>query len=541
MQASLETSRHSFQLDMGEVHSQRNSRANASSYYDDSKRWAKNTGVVMLRNTVSVLLPTAAREGLRRTVFKTMAETHPELMTGLSLGIGLLPVALQLAGLGKEYFNGTQTRETVLSRIGLIALTGGCVSAAAAVPGRLLAVAPAILSANIYVALRDGVQYFVRLKDNNAPESSQRCGTYSSSSLAYAANQLLVGVGMDTWTSALTDDLKETGANVVARSLLNFAGETVDELFYQQSQHWFSSGGDNGSLDLTFDRPKPVSYEEVVNTALTSAAGRSALFSSAFNAAYAPPDDTWKHFSETGATWASNAIVAGVLGVGYSAFVGSHMRKVNAEDAAPAEGTEEQNPDSSVDLENGEYIEMATPRSSQGVVDDNAAPTGNDSNSIPDVYPAERRTSSASEAVSENQVISSEAQATSSEQQATPLEHQPPSSAHLATSSEPQATSSGQQATPLQHQPASPAHLATSSEQEATSSEQQATPLQHQPASPEHLATSSEPQATSSEQQAMPSEHQSASPAHLATSSEQQATSPAHQVTSPVHRAASSE
>ena len=492
MQASLETSRHSFQLDMGEVHSQRNSRANASSYYDDSKRWAKNTGVVMLRNTVSVLLPTAAREGLRRTVFKTLAETHPELMTGLSLGIGLLPVALQLAGMGKEYLNGTQTRETVLSRMGLIALTGGCVSAAAAVPGRLLAVAPAILSANIYVALRDGVQYFVRLKDNNAPESSQRCGTYSSSSLAYAANQLLVGVGMDTWTSALTDDLKETGANVVARSLLNFAGETVDELFYQQSQHWFSSGSDTGPLDLTFDHRKPMTCEEVTNTALTSAAGRSALFSAAFNAAYAPPDDAWKHFSETGATWASNAIAAGVLGVGYSAFVGSHMRKVNAEDAAPAEGVEAQNPDSSVDLESGEYIELATPRSPQGLADDNAAPSENGSNSIPAVYPADRRTSSASEAAPENQAMSSEEPATSSEQLATPSEHQP----------------------------ALPEHLATSSEQQATSSDQLATPSQHQPALPEHLATSSE---------------------QLAISSEQQAASPVHQVTSPVHRAASSE
>lgn len=402
MRTSLEISQSGRQLESAELHSQRNSHTNASSNCSDSMRWAKNTGVVMMRNAVSVLGPTVVREGLRRTVFKSLAETHPELMAGLSLGFGLLPVALQLTGLGKEYFNGTQTRETVLSRLGLIGLTGGCVGAAA-VSGRMLAVAPAILSANIYTVLRDSAQHFIRLKDTNAPESSQRCGTYTSSSVAYMANQLLVGVGMDAWTDSLTPDLKEAGANVLARSLLNFAGETVDELFYQQSQHWFSSGEDKGPLDLTFGDRKPITWKEVTNTVLTSAAGRSALFSSAFNAAYTPSDDTWKQFSKTDAMWASNAIAAGVLGVGYSAFVGSHMHKENSdgEDAANVGGLENQISPSPVEPEAGEYVVLTTPHSSSKIAMNSTTPTRD--NIFPNVYPAEERRSSSSEISPEQQ------------------------------------------------------------------------------------------------------------------------------------------
>lgn len=278
-------------------------------------RYTKNMSVTICRNLLSVAIPTAMREYVRRAVlpvlFKDIPHRFIPTMGGIAAG---LPIALQLFAITRDICRGTQTPETLCARLTNILLVLGTGSALVATGGMAAATNALIAAIFVYVPLRDIAQYVVMLKDNNKNEF--HFSPTVKSAVSYAGNQIAVDQGMEILSNALTPFMGPVVANMVGRAIMNTVGETGDELTYRG---FSASQQKNPSLELSlhFRSLETISLETAIDQIANTLTSRACIFSASFSSAFAAP------FGGV-----LNSMLVGVtMGSGYVPFIYAHAQK----------------------------------------------------------------------------------------------------------------------------------------------------------------------------------------------------------------------
>jgi hypothetical protein len=298
------------------------------------RRQAGNTGAIAARNAISVVVPTALRELIRRAVFSQLAEGGASLAFGAVAGY--LPCVLQAGGLYRDVQSHTYTRWTVAGRIACIIIPGAGVSALIAVGGMGSAAAAALgASTFIYTPLRDFFQHYIRRDSNLTPDEYEQRVSAAISAAAYVPNQIVVNEGMQYGTDLLTPYLGSVGANVVARAGVNFLGECLDDTVSLASSAYLT--GQQVQTHLRYSPPSEHTWGQVADRILNVNASRSALCSSIFSSAFladlpgsqsspgtpinwgstSPPPSSYDHMG----LLTESAAVGVSAGVGYFPFI----------------------------------------------------------------------------------------------------------------------------------------------------------------------------------------------------------------------------
>lgn len=254
---------------------------------EDDPTWLRrqmgNAGAIAARNAVSVVIPTALREFIRRMVFNRLAEGGASLAFGAIAGY--LPCVLQAGGLYRDVQSHTYTRWTIAGRMACIILPGAGVTALIAVGGMGSSVAAALGAANfIYTPLRDIIQNYIRRDTNLTLDEHERRISAAIGAVAYVPNQMGVNEGMQYSADFLTPYLGSVGANVVARAGVNFLGECLDDTVSLGCTAYFT--GQQVRTHTRFSPPSEHTWGQVADRILNIHASRSALFSSTFSAAF---------------------------------------------------------------------------------------------------------------------------------------------------------------------------------------------------------------------------------------------------------------
>lgn len=287
---------------------------NSKQNLDALQLHAKNMGKALSRNMLSVGIPTAMREYMAKNVLPFLLRNAPAGANIALAGIAIAtPIALQLMGIARDLHAGTQTRASLAARLANIALITGAGSALVASGGAVAAANALVAAVFVYVPLRDAIQYFVRLGDNNKP--SICLNVCSKSAAAYAVNQVLVSEGMELLARALEPLLGHTAANMVGKAIVNTTGEAVDEMTYRCIN---SLQQQNPSLQLnvTSRKAEELNLKTATDQLLNTIASRSALFATTFSAANAVP------FSGV----LNSMVIGASLGAGYLPFFYSHAQ-----------------------------------------------------------------------------------------------------------------------------------------------------------------------------------------------------------------------
>lgn len=248
------------------------------------RRQAGNAGAIAARNTASVVIPTAVREFLRRYAFNRIAEGSASLALGSVAGY--FPCVLEAAGLYRDVNNHTYTRWTIAGRIACIILPGAGVTTLIAIGAMGSSAAAALAAANfVYTPLRDVVQHYILREDNL--EANERCQRISAAigAIAYVPNQFAVNEAMQYCTNILEPYTGALGANIAARSVVNFLGECADDTVSLGSSSYLT--GREVETHIRFSPPSMRTWSVITNRILNTHAGRSALFSTVLGAGYA--------------------------------------------------------------------------------------------------------------------------------------------------------------------------------------------------------------------------------------------------------------
>lgn len=278
-------------------------------------QYLENTGLALSRNLFSVGIPTALREYVNRGLLKKLFEENPlvaRTLGGAAIGF---PIALQLIGIARDLHNGRQSPASLRARLANISLNGLSGAALVASGGLTLAASALIAAVFVYVPLRDFIQYFLRLGDNNSGELHLKA-TAKSAAL-YAFNQVAVDQAMDMLSQALVPVIGDSvAANILGRALINIAGETGDELTWRE----FNAHQENNpclQFNLGFRRKDEITCQSALDHLCNTLASRASLFSASFSNAYAVPFGGILNSMVIGAT----------LGAGYVPFIFANAQK----------------------------------------------------------------------------------------------------------------------------------------------------------------------------------------------------------------------
>jgi len=278
-------------------------------------QYLENTGLALARNLITVGIPTALREYVNRGLLKKLFAENPLLahtLGGAAIGF---PIALQLIGIARDIHAGTQSPESLRARLANISLTGLSGAAVVATGGLTLAASALIAAVFVYVPLRDFLQYFLRLGDNNSGKI-HLCATGKTAAL-YAFNQVAVDHSMTLLSDALTPMLgNSVAANMLARTLINIAGETGDELAFRE----FNAQAEHNprlQFSLRFRRKDEISRQTALDHICNTLASRASLFSASFSNGFAVPFEGILNSMVIGAT----------LGAGYTPFIYTHAQR----------------------------------------------------------------------------------------------------------------------------------------------------------------------------------------------------------------------
>lgn len=263
----------------------------------------KNISKIIARNGLSVGVGTMGREMVKQLVLPVVLQkATPLLVAMLAGGVASIPIGLQLLGLARDFRNGTQTKETLHARVSFIVLGAVTTAGLVASGGVIAATASLISSILIYVPLRELIQYFLPLSNNNTERNMY---ALLGSAFAYAVSQIGVGAVMGLFPSA-------TAIDIFLRSCCNVMGETIDEIICGYLTAWLQ---ENPQLQYEFGvRPKEqVTRQTTVDQMLQPGASRASLFGAAGAGEHAVVasgvDQGW-----------SAVIGCGILGLGYPSF-----------------------------------------------------------------------------------------------------------------------------------------------------------------------------------------------------------------------------
>lgn len=321
---------------------------------------ATNLGNIATRLAVTVGIPTFCREVARRGPLAMLATAAPPLSVvgGATFG-AVVPIALQVGAIVRDATNHTQTRTSLASHVVSIMMVGGTMTALAATGG-LAAAAPALIAANaVYTPMRDLLQYYLQLNDNNNGTARHpfTLTAVGASAVTYGFNQMAVGSGMDALGASLSHRFLELNGNpatttwqgamlsasghAVGRSIMNLGGETLDEVVLRGLQAATAGTTDNGSLEVRMGlRPAAQrTWTAVVGQILNTHSGRQTLFAAAFNVAYAIDAAQADRVPAARLGHIENAASSAILAVGYPAFLGAHFHNTPATGAAGETGS----------------------------------------------------------------------------------------------------------------------------------------------------------------------------------------------------------
>ncbi|WP_212584465.1 hypothetical protein [Yersinia sp. Marseille-Q3913] len=145
--------------------------------------------------------------------------------------------------------------------------------------------AAALASANfVYTPLRDLFQHYINFESNLELDNYQRRLSATLAALSYLPNQFLVNEAMQYSTDLLVPSLGPVAANAVARSVVNFWGETVDDVTALTGMSLHSRR--DVEVHLRIHKPWEQSWDQVKDKIFNVHASRSALLSTTFSAAY---------------------------------------------------------------------------------------------------------------------------------------------------------------------------------------------------------------------------------------------------------------
>lgn len=278
------------------------------------QRHGKNISQALGQKLLSVGISTAVREYMTRRGFPALLQPLPASVS-VSLGAFALatPIVLQLAGIARDTCNGRQTASSLGARLTNLALMTGAIAALSATVGIGVATNALLAAIFVYVPLRDIIQYFLPLRDNNPP-GINLCAS-ASTALLYSVNQTLVSEGMNVLSAALLPALDHDLAEVCGKALVNTVGETVDEITWRrlnaQRKH-------NSSLRLQWQVRKrhDINPQTLTDQLLNTIAARAALFGTSYSVSAATPLLPLLNSLVTGAT----------LGASYLPFVYNHSQ-----------------------------------------------------------------------------------------------------------------------------------------------------------------------------------------------------------------------
>ncbi|QBC03345.1 hypothetical protein [Enterobacter cloacae] len=303
------------------------------------RRQAGNAGAIAARNTAAVVIPTAVREFLRRYAFNRIAEGSASLALGSVAGY--FPCVLEAVGLYRDVNNHTYTRWTVAGRVACIILPGAGVTTLIAIGAMGSSAAAALAAANfVYTPLRDVIQHYILREDNI--EADERCQRLSAAigAIAYMPNQFAVNEAMQYGTNILVPYTGSLGANIAARSVVNFLGECADDTVALGSASYLT--GREVETHVRFSPPSMRTWSAITNRILNAHAGRSALFSTVLGAGYTSDFTTASRNpnSDVSLTIESAAVggAAGLAYLPYALTLGQDPRREYDVEAAERRG-----------------------------------------------------------------------------------------------------------------------------------------------------------------------------------------------------------
>ncbi|MBS0054498.1 hypothetical protein KEM40_03470 [Yersinia sp. Marseille-Q3913] len=247
------------------------------------RRQASNLGAIISRNVISVSITTGVREIVRRSIEASIGNAGGAVALGAIAGY--LPCVLQFGGLCRDFYNQNYTRWTVIGRVVCIILPGAGVTMLIATGTMDGGAAAALASANfVYTPLRDLFQHYINFESNLELDNYQRRLSATLAALSYLPNQFLVNEAMQYSTDLLVPSLGPVAANAVARSVVNFWGETVDDVTALTGMSLHSRR--DVEVHLRIHKPWEQSWDQVKDKIFNVHASRSALLSTTFSAAY---------------------------------------------------------------------------------------------------------------------------------------------------------------------------------------------------------------------------------------------------------------
>jgi hypothetical protein len=245
------------------------------------------------------------REIVQSVIEPALTGLAATVVGGASL---LTPVALEIAGLIRDTHTGVGNRMTLISRVLKLLLVGSA-GITLSVTG-IRRAAPALAAMTIYTGLRDTIQNFVQLGDNNTRLSSPATGI---AAVAYAGNQAVVDRAMTALVGLLEPLIGPIWAGATGRALVNIGGEFLADL----TQRGITSAltqepGNVRPLEITLTLSRD---GDATNRLLNTAAGRESLLVAAVAFAVA-----------CGGGLAGGLAAAATLGVGYWPFIFCHAQ-----------------------------------------------------------------------------------------------------------------------------------------------------------------------------------------------------------------------
>jgi hypothetical protein len=207
------------------------SRTLQNDFADDHARRAANVANDILRNVASVGAPTFIRQALAYAIERGLSAAGAGVAARTALGAvaGALPLALNVAGLVRDNFEGTATTQSNAAR-GLNLAIGASTLAVAGATGSLPALAATLTAYNlVYSVLRDAVESTLRLRDNANAQNARSIAAFTATT---AVNQFVANALMAEGASPSGQMAAAQGwpaLNDLTRAVINTASQTAGD------------------------------------------------------------------------------------------------------------------------------------------------------------------------------------------------------------------------------------------------------------------------------------------------------------------------
>jgi hypothetical protein len=195
-------------------------------------RRAANVANDALRNVASVGIPTFVRQAVAYAIERGLLAGRADVAARTALGAvaGALPLALNMAGLVRDNYQGTATTATNVARSLNFLIGAGALAVAGATCSLATMAANLTAYSLVYGALRDAVESVLRLRDNAPAKDARAIAAFTATT---AVNQFVANAIMSQGASPSGQSAAAQGwpaLNDLTRAVVNTASNTVGDL-----------------------------------------------------------------------------------------------------------------------------------------------------------------------------------------------------------------------------------------------------------------------------------------------------------------------